>query len=153
MYTFVSGLETLYVAGCVILLHSHLLPQRFGSHPIDNAIANLQWRIHAHYQWEFMLVHVISTVSVSPGYTCLACCLRLSFTDSRSTFFHSAAIQRKTSAPPFSTWWHAQFHYIFTFLLMVVKYFLALHCACTPLTCRRRWSMERWANTLNSSWE
>lgn len=40
--TFVSGLETLYIAGGVILLHPHLLPQRLGSHPIDDAIANLQ---------------------------------------------------------------------------------------------------------------
>lgn len=35
--------------------------------------------------------------------TCFACCLRLSCTDSGSTFFHSAAMQRNTSAPPFST--------------------------------------------------
>lgn len=129
MYTFVSGLETLYVAGCVILLHSHLLPQRLGSHSVDNAIANLQRPIHAvrekwDYHWECMCVHVI--FSSLPGCTCFACCLRLSFTDSGSTLFHSAAMQRNTSAPPFNTWRHAQFHNSFTFLNWYLQYDVSL---------------------------
>lgn len=46
VYTFVSGFETLNVACCIILIHSHLLPQRLCSHPVDDAIANLQTQKH-----------------------------------------------------------------------------------------------------------
>lgn len=48
VYTFVSGFETLNVASRIILLHSHLLPQRLRSHPVDNAITDLQTQMHAH---------------------------------------------------------------------------------------------------------
>lgn len=46
VYTFVSGLETFYVAGSIIFFHSHLLTQALGSHTIYNAIANLQSHVH-----------------------------------------------------------------------------------------------------------
>lgn len=106
--TFVSGLETLYVAGCIILLHSHLLAQRLGSHSINNAIANLKTQTQMCEQTSGNVI-----VSFLPCCTCFACCLRLSFTVSGSTLFHSAAMQRNTSAPPFSTWQHTHTHTLF----------------------------------------
>ena len=114
MSTFVSGLETLYVAGCIILLHSHLFPQRLGSHPVNDTVTNLQRQTHimshvTHTRTHTLVsfpfqVHVCGFVSFLPR-TCFACCLKLSFTVSGSILFHSAAMQRNTSAPPFRTWW------------------------------------------------
>lgn len=67
-------------------------------------------------------VHVLAVYPFQPSCTCFACCLRLSFTDSGSTLFHSAAMQRNTSAPPFSTWWTCKVHN------------LSLHIVFFPLT-------------------
>lgn len=39
--TFVSGLEALDVAGGIVLVHLHLLPQRLGSHAVNDAVADL----------------------------------------------------------------------------------------------------------------
>lgn len=44
-------------------------------------------------------------------------------------------------------------YWFFFFSIDISFMFLVVYCASTPLTCRRRWSLERWANTLNSSWE
>lgn len=45
-HTSVSGFEALYVARGVLLLHSHLLPQRLCSHSVDDTVANLQRAAH-----------------------------------------------------------------------------------------------------------
>lgn len=45
-HTSVSGFEGLYVARGVLLLHSHLLPQRLCSHSVDDTVANLQRAAH-----------------------------------------------------------------------------------------------------------
>lgn len=100
-HTSVSGFEGLYVARGVLLLHSHLLPQRLCSHSVDDTVANLQRAAH---RVNGTRARTVLMAFPSSGCTCLACCLRLSVTESGSTFFHSAAMQRKTSAPPFSTW-------------------------------------------------
>lgn len=158
MYTFVSGLETLYVAGRVILLHSHLLPQRLGSHPIDNAIANLQR--HTCYIPGSLPVrmHAGPCHLLFPAWLYLFCLLsevvvhRLwvdAFPLGSDAAKHVCSpIQHlATRVISLAVYWCLLYDGGFFF------FFFAIRRASKPLTCRRRWSLERWANTLNSSWE
>lgn len=70
--TSVSGLEGLDVTCCLILLHSHLLPQRLCSHSVDDTVTDLQTAAHiiSHRMLEYQWVHShrlsLLVVPVSP---------------------------------------------------------------------------------------
>lgn len=70
--TSVSGLEGLDVACCLILLHSHLLPQRLRSHSVDDTVTDLQRAAHVishcimEYKWVDSHGVSLMVVPVSP---------------------------------------------------------------------------------------
>lgn len=135
MYTFVSGLETLYVAGRVILLHSHLLPQRLGSHPIDNAIANLQRPMHV-----TQLSSENACGSTSSSFSCLVLPVLPVVWGCRSQTpgRHFSTRQRcsETRPPPHSA--PGDTHHFLTCLLM-----FAIWCVFLPFTVRpSHWPAE-----------